>query len=78
MLQIAKKIECDWELLARGLNVSNGEIAEILKEEGKTYQGCFKLLWNWRESKSNLSEALETLITQLEKMNRPDAVKLLQ
>lgn len=78
LLQIAKKLGGDWEPLAKGLSVSSGEIAEIIESEGKTYQGCFKMLWNWRESKTDLSEGLGTLTQQLKAINRMDAVLLLQ
>lgn len=77
LLQIAKKLGSEWEPLAKGLSIPGAEIAEILEGEGKTYQGGFKMLWNWRESKTNLTEGLDALIAQLKALNRRDVVELL-
>lgn len=77
LLQIAKKLGSEWEPLAKRLGVSDAEITEVLEAEGHTYQGAFKMLWEWRESRTNLAEGLDALITQLRVLNRRDIVELL-
>lgn len=77
LLQMAKKLGNEWEPLAKRLKVPATEIAEIIESEGNTYQAAFKMLWNWRESSTNLTEGLDALITHLRVLNRRDIVELL-
>ncbi|ESO05069.1 hypothetical protein HELRODRAFT_172085 [Helobdella robusta] len=51
LLLIAKKIEGDYELLAKELGIPEDEVEEIKESEGSTYQGAFKVLWAWKESR---------------------------
>lgn len=48
-LQISKKIGGDWEALANTLGLAEEDVTEIMESEGATYQGAFKMLWNWRD-----------------------------
>ena len=78
ILQLAKKLGTSWEPLARTLNIPDGEIAEILETEAVGgYQAAFKMLWNWRETKTDLRQGLEQLIAALRQLNQHDLVGLL-
>jgi hypothetical protein len=74
ILQLAKRLAADWEKLAGQIGVPGDEIAEILAAEGRTYQGAFKMLWAFRESASNLTQAYHNLLAALVHLGRQDIV----
>lgn len=75
MLLISKKVGGCYEVLGRELGVVEEELEEIKKDEGDTYQGCFKVLWAWKETRSgvdNDATDTEVLKSALEKANLKD------
>ena len=74
LLQLAKRIGTEWESLGKALNVPGDELADILNDEGKTYQGGFKMLWSWRESNPVSTQALEALTDALGQLGCQDAI----
>lgn len=70
---MAKKIGDDWEPLGKALGVSDEEISEIREgEDGKTYQGGFKVLWSWRQTQpGNETEEIRNILkAALEKVGK--------
>jgi len=73
ILQLAKQIGGDWQPFGKSLGVGDEDIKEILEGEGKTYQGTFKVLWNWRDTVEPQSEqAVKRLKSALIDIGRID------
>jgi hypothetical protein len=73
MLLLAKKVGGDWEPLGKALGVADEELAEIKESaDGATYQGAFKMLWAWRQTRpagddEGSSAALKAALQQVDK-----------
>lgn len=80
LLFLAKKIGDFWDRLAKELKVPKEDVSDIMTSEGSmNYQGAFRMLWIWRESRSSNSEgSLEFLTSALEKIGRPDLISILK
>lgn len=73
LLLLAKKIGNDWEPLGKALGVPEEELSEIREgEDGKTYQGAFKVLWSWRQTQpGNETEEIRNILkAALEKVGK--------
>ena len=75
LLLLAKRIAADWDQLAKLLSVAEEEIDELLTNEGRSYQGAFRMLWEWREASSDLHTSLQSLLDALRQLGRSDAVE---
>ena len=77
LLQLAKRVAADWDQLAKLLSVAEDEISELLSSEGHSYQGAFRMLYEWREGSADLKTSHESLVSALRELGHSDAVELI-
>jgi len=74
LLQLAKRVFSYWDELARLLSVAEDVISELMSDEGRSYHGAFRMLWEWREASSDPQTAVESLRTALQQLGRSDVM----
>jgi len=77
LLLLAKRIAAQWDQLAKLLSVAEEDIDELVSSEGHSYQGAFRMLYDWREALSDLSASHESLVSALRQLGHSDAIQLI-
>jgi len=77
LLQLAKRIAASWDQLAKLLSVGEEDISELQSSEGQSYQGAFRMLYDWREASSDLRASHESLVMALRQLGHSDDVQLI-
>ena len=78
MLQLSKKIAATWKDVGRHLNVDDEEMENILRIEGDSYSGAFKMLFSWRSAAPGTDESKDILCDALKRAGHEELTDIVK